>query len=186
MRAFPALVTVLLLFVAAAPALSPQSPDGAGPENLPAPDTEPADMGKPVQVFILMGQSNMLGFGEVAALANVVRDKRRFTHLMDEAGNWTTRRDVRNVRVMHANGRMSEHVNDWLTVSGKNFGPEIGFGHIMGHVLDAPVLVLKACIGNRALGWDLLPPGTEDYVYEGQTIPGYQGSRDPSRRPKGS
>ncbi len=187
MRTVSAVVPALVLLLAAHTLTLPaQSPTGVGPENLPPPDAEPADMSKPVQVFILMGQSNMLGFGDVASLANVVRDKQRFTHLMDDAGNWTTRRDVRNVRVMHANGRMTEHVNDWLTVSGKNFGPEIGFGHIMGEVLDAPVLVLKACIGNRALGWDLLPPGTEDYEYEGQTIPGYQGSRDPSKRPKGS
>ncbi|MBK8979546.1 MAG: hypothetical protein IPM29_26900 [Planctomycetes bacterium] len=142
-------------------------------------------MSKPVQVFILMGQSNMLGFGDTAALADVVRNHGRFTHLMDEQGNWTTRRDVRNVRVMFANGSMSTFNNEWLTVSGKNFGPEIGFGHIMGHVLDAPVLILKSCIGNRALGWDLLPPGSESYEYEGKTIPGYEGSRDPSRRPKG-
>jgi len=33
---------------------------------LPEPDGKPADMSKPVQVFILMGQSNMLGFGKIA------------------------------------------------------------------------------------------------------------------------
>ena len=34
-------------------------------DKLPDPDGEPADMSKPVQVFILMGQSNMLEFGKV-------------------------------------------------------------------------------------------------------------------------
>ena len=34
--------------------------------DLPDPDGKPADMTKPVQVFILLGQSNMLGFGKVA------------------------------------------------------------------------------------------------------------------------
>ena len=29
--------------------------------QLPKPDTQPADLKKPVKVFILMGQSNMLG-----------------------------------------------------------------------------------------------------------------------------
>ena len=33
--------------------------------NLPDPDGQPADMQQPVQVFILLGQSNMLGFGKV-------------------------------------------------------------------------------------------------------------------------
>ena len=32
-------------------------------EGLPDPDGRPADMSKPVQVYILLGQSNMLGFG---------------------------------------------------------------------------------------------------------------------------
>ena len=33
------------------------------PKQLPDPDGKPADMAKPVQVYILLGQSNMLGFG---------------------------------------------------------------------------------------------------------------------------
>lgn len=63
--------------------------------------------------------------------------------------------------------------NDWRTVKG-NFGPELGFGHVMGHVLEEPVLVLKACIGNRSLGWDLLPPGSERFEFEGKVYAGYK------------
>jgi alpha-galactosidase len=37
----------------------------------------------------------------------------------------------------------------------------LGFGHVVGQALDEPVLLLKSCIGNRGLGWDLLPPGSE-------------------------
>jgi len=33
-------------------------------------------------------------------------------------------------------------------------------------VIDAPVMILKSCIGNRSLGWDLLPPGSERYEAE--------------------
>ena len=36
------------------------------PDPLPDPDGKPADMTKPVQVYILMGQSNMLGAGRIA------------------------------------------------------------------------------------------------------------------------
>jgi hypothetical protein len=35
----------------------------------------------------------------------------------------------------------------------------------LGHVTDAPVMILKSCIGNRALGWDLLPPGSEGFEF---------------------
>ena len=46
----------------------------------------------------------------------------------------------------------------------------------MGHVHDEPVLVLKACIGNRSLGWDLLPPGSERFEFEGKIYAGYKDS----------
>ena len=39
-------------------------------DKLPDPDGKPADMSKPVQVFILMGQSNMLEFGAVKGAKN--------------------------------------------------------------------------------------------------------------------
>ena len=51
----------------------------------------------------------------------------------------------------------------------------------MSQTINEPVLLLKSCIGNRALGWDLLPPGSEGYEFtdtEGVTWvhPGYGGS----------
>ena len=46
---------------------------------LPDPDDRPADMSKPVQVYILMGQSNMLGFGKInganGSLTHAVKEK---------------------------------------------------------------------------------------------------------------
>jgi alpha-galactosidase len=50
--------------------------------------------------------------------------------------------------------------------NGKAIGPELGFGFVLGQVLDEPVLILKSCIGNRSLGWDLLPPGSTRYEAE--------------------
>jgi hypothetical protein len=80
---------------------------------------------------------------------------------------------VRNVRVMN----FADHKNDWLTAENTgNIGPELQFGYIMGEVLDAPVLVLKSCIGNRSLGWDLLPPGSEQFEFEGKVYAGYKES----------
>jgi len=139
---------------------------------LPDPDGQPADMTKPVQVFILMGQSNMLGAGRIAGtdkegtLEHATKTAGLYPYLLDETGAWTTRNDVRNVRVMVGRGGMGVHANDWLTIKGKTIGPEIGIGHQLGHLLDEPVLVLKSCIGNRSLGWDLLPPGSEGYEHE--------------------
>ena len=153
--------------------------------QLPPPDGKPADTDKPVKVFILLGQSNMLGFGRVSpadqqgTLEYMIKEKGEYSHLFDDE-QWTERKDVRYVHVMDKRGvdyrdtkQFADMKNQWLTVKG-NFGPELQFGHIMGHALDEPVLILKACIGNRSLGWDLLPPGSERFDFEGKTYAGYQ------------
>ena len=71
---------------------------GELPDELPDPDGEEADMSKPVQVYILMGQSNMLGAGKPGKLQGIAAEK--YPYLIDEAGDWTVRKDVRNVFVM--------------------------------------------------------------------------------------
>lgn len=130
--------------------------------QLPKPDDKPADMSKPVQVFILLGQSNMVGLGKVKgadiSLEHAVKEKKKYLYLVDDAGAWLERKDVRFVRYMSGKGPLN---NEWMAVKGNTIGPEFGLGHPLGNAIDAPVMILKCCIGNRALGWDLLPPGSE-------------------------
>ncbi len=163
---------------------------------LPDPDGKPADMSKPVQVYVLMGQSNMLGFGKISGgkdgcLDYACNEKGLYPFLVDEDGNWTERKDVRNVFVMGSGGpgKMRVKKNEFLTTKAGKIGPEIGIGHHVGEVTEAPVLILKSCIGNRALGWDLLPPGSEGFEFidsKGVTWvhPGYKGT--PERWKKGT
>jgi hypothetical protein len=156
------------------------------PNPLPDPDGKPADMSKPVQVYILMGQSNMLGYGTIAGttdgtLEYAVKTKGKYPYLVDDAGNWTVRQDVRYARVMSSGtGSVTVDTKQWLTIGGGNtsakIGVELAIGHYLGYVTDAPVLLIKSCIGNRALGWDLLPPGSPGYTYGEYTYPGYGGS----------
>lgn len=160
---------------------SAADPFDANPKHqLPRPDGKPAALQKPAKVFILMGQSNMFGMGDVGpaetkgTLEYLTKTDKRYPHLLDEAGNWTTRSDVRYVQVMENRGKMQLVKNDWLSLQGKSIGPELQFGHIIGNLLDEPVLILKSCIGNRSLGWDLLPPGSERFVFEGRTYAGYK------------
>jgi hypothetical protein len=135
-------------------------------EPLPRPDDKPADMSKPVQVFILLGQSNMVGLGKIkgseTSLEHAVKEKKKYPYLVKDDGSWTERADVRFVRYMAGKGPLN---NEFMTVKGNTLGPEYGIGHHLGHALDAPVMVLKSCIGNRSLGWDLLPPGSERYEF---------------------
>ncbi|MEO0475494.1 MAG: sialate O-acetylesterase [Planctomycetota bacterium] len=145
--------------------------------ELPDPDGKPADMTKPVQVYILLGQSNMVGFGGTKNLKTIAPDK--YPYLVNDAGNYTVRQDVRNVFIMASGNNIGKiQHNNWLTIDRGRIGPEIGIGHYVGEHTDAPVLILKSCIGNRSLGWDLLPPGVEAYEHGGKLHPGYRGTPD--------
>ncbi len=147
------------------------------PDVLPDPDGKEADMSKPVQVFIMMGQSNMLGFGNPGPVKGVAAEK--YPYLVDDAGNWNVRKDVRNVFFCMAQLKMNDWLNPENGNGSKKFGPEIGIGNYLGHAIDAPVLLLKSCVGNRALGWDLLPPSA---VGTGANGGSYQGDSESSNR----
>ena len=166
--------------------------------TLPDPDGKPANMSKPVKVFIVMGQSNTLEMGNVegdkdGTLTKAVKDEGLYPFLVDDAGNWTTRNDVRNVSVMHKKDNANVYRNEWLTVQGKKkIGIEVGIGYALGTAIDEPVMVLKSSIGNRGLGWDLLPPGSERYEFtdpkDGKTYvyPGYKDAVRHGRWEKGT
>jgi hypothetical protein len=148
-------------------------------QSLPKPDDKPGAAGKPVKVFILMGQSNMVGMGDIGpdtakgTLTYLTKTDKKYPWLVD-GDKWTERKDVYYYDARVKKGApLSPTANN-----GKAIGPEVGFGYVMGHVLDEPVLVLKSCIGNRSLGWDLLPPGSKEYTFEGKTYPGYKGTPD--------
>jgi Carbohydrate esterase, sialic acid-specific acetylesterase len=171
MRSRPFSVVVTLVVLAGG-ALARERP-------LPRPDDKPGAAGKPVKVFILMGQSNMVGMGDIGpektrgTLAYLTRTDKKYPWLVD-GDRWTERKDVYYYDARVKKGaRLSPTANN-----GKSIGPELGFGYVMGHVFDEPVLVLKSCTGNRSLGWDLLPPGSKRYTFEGRTYAGYKETPD--------
>ncbi len=102
------------------------------------------------------------------------------------------RQDVRNVAVMGSGGPGKTQVrkNDWLQVAGGKIGVEIGIGSHMGQFHDEPVLILKSAIGNRSLGWDLLPPGSPSYEFtdpkDGKTYVYAGYGQSPDRWEKGT
>ena len=164
-------VATLVVLAGGAPALE---------KALPRPDDKPGAVGKPVKVFILMGQSNMVGMGDLGpgtskgTLTYLTRKEKKYPFLVDDEGKWTVRKDV-----YYHDARVKKGA--WLgptANNGRSIGPELGFGYVMGHVLDEPVLVLKSCVGNRSLGWDLLPPGSKQFEYEGRIYAGYKDTPD--------
>lgn len=163
------LLAALMMSSTVASAAAPN--EAAAKSQLPRPDGKPADMTKPVKVFLILGQSNAVGLGSVTGdkpgtLETAVKKEKLYPFLVDDAGNWAERKDVRNVQLMVGRGGgLSLLHNEWMTVKGRTMGVEYGVGHQLGNAIDEPVMVLKSCIGNRSLGWDLLPPGSKGYDF---------------------
>jgi len=154
---------------------TPTTPPPPTPPPTPlAPPTPPPAVSGKVQVFIMMGQSNMLGEGKIngwtdGTLETAVVTKGLYPYLLD-GDHWAQVDHIRDVAVMGGGGPTGDHGtvhhNEWLSVNPSKkttIGPELGIGFELANATDAPVMLLKSCIGNRALGWDLLPPGSEQY-----------------------
>lgn len=130
----------------------------------------------PFQITYLTNDANGLGWTArldvPGALSTLVKFQGKYPYLMNEQGQWVKRDDVYYKGVIASTG------SDWLSplAGGGKIGPEVGFGHVVGEAMDEPVLLLKASQGNRALGWDFLPPGSESYEYEGKIFAGYKDS----------
>ena len=155
----------LMLCVGGVTALAGDPFDKDPKHQLPKPDTKAPDQKKPVKVFILLGQSNMCGMGEIepettkGTLAYLTKKEGRYPHLLGADGKWTVRNDVWNVVTV------VKPSQGWLTpgCQGKTIGPELQFGYIMGQLHDEMVLILKAAQGGRSLCYDFLPPGSERF-----------------------
>jgi hypothetical protein len=160
------------IFAASLALAMPLGAQEASPVEVKPHDGKPADTSKPVQVFILLGQSNMVGLGKITggegSLEQAVKEKKKYPYMVDASGAWVERKDVRNVQVMQGRGSSGMQLvrNEWMTVKGGKMGPEFAIGHIVGNAVEAPVMILKSCIGNRSLGWDLLPPGSTRYEFK--------------------
>lgn len=130
-----------------------------------APDSEVTGSNR-LKVFILAGQSNMVGAGEVRAkedrnggqgsLEYLVRSpdtKEKFAHLIDKKGQWIVRDDVW-ISFFEREGKLSVGFG----ARGDTIGPELGFGHVVGNFFDEPVLLLKVAWGGKSIGKDFRPP----------------------------
>jgi alpha-galactosidase len=121
----------------------------------------------PFKVTHLNHEGNSLGWYTridiPGTLQSVVRIDGKFKYLINDKNQFVPRDDVWYTGVVTATA------NKWLDIgcgAGANsIGPELGFGHVIGNDHEEPVLLLKASQGNRSLGWDFLPPGSERFEF---------------------
>ena len=125
-----------------------------------------------IKVFILAGQSNMQGHGNInppntnGTLSNFMdsNSSTMFQYIQNTDGSWATREDVW-VRYDHENGEL---LADKLKVGYGGFegqiGPELGFGHLLGEHFQDQVLIIKTCWGGKSLAVDFRPPSSGGIV----------------------
>lgn len=122
---------------------------------------------QPVRVFILAGQSNMEGAGQIKAnpnrnggqgslefLAKDPATATRFAPLLDASGQWRTREDVW-ISYLDRHGPLTVGFG---ARKDETIGPELGFGWVLGDALDQPVLLIKCAWGGKSLAVDFRPP----------------------------
>ena len=124
----------------------------------------------PVQIYVLVGQSNMQGKGIIEGegsntLRHLVQHdpQREFQFLVEDDGTWRERSDVwihydsgpGNLRYSGLKPGYGSH--------GGVIGPELGFGHVMADATEGQVLLIKACWGGKSLGHNFLPPSIGKY-----------------------
>ncbi len=102
-----------------------------------------------------MQKMDLLGNGDLEAVA---KREGKFPWLVDGEGNWTVRNDVYFQEARLAKDGKGSPLS--ATSNGKTFGPELGFGHVLGTFHDEQVLLIKTAQGNRSLGFDFRPPSS--------------------------
>jgi alpha-galactosidase len=132
-----------------------------------APPSRTAD-GK-LKIFILSGQSNMVGFGQVkgdtpGTMESYVKgNPKDYGRLVDAKGEPVVRDDVWIVDLSYPD----QQKQGWLTTGygakGGHIGPEYGFGFQIGNYYEDPVLLIKSAWGGRSLSHNFLPPSAGDY-----------------------
>ncbi|NNM89204.1 MAG: hypothetical protein HKL95_11895 [Phycisphaerae bacterium] len=137
----------------------------------------------PIQVFVLVGDENMLEQGVIGSsgsqpkpgtLQAVVAHNPKYAFLRGKDGKWVTRHDVvvYDLDPILNNTKAAGHylqVGD-VPYGGRPtkhcIGPELMFGTIMGRHFKQPVLIVRFAAlpspwfaeGSRSLGHDFLPP----------------------------
>ncbi|MCW5766200.1 MAG: hypothetical protein KIT68_09525, partial [Phycisphaeraceae bacterium] len=135
---------------------------------------------KPMKVFILAGQSNMVGQavvdlegkdynggkGTLVALSRDPAKRDLVRHLFDDQGRGRVRDDV-FLRFGPDAGAGSAPVKigplafGFTRYQGRHhFGPELEFGHVVGDALENEVLLIKTAWGGKSLYADFRPPSS--------------------------
>ncbi len=97
----------------------------------------------PIELFILSGQSNMVGWGNSLELDSVARFGHDNRLVMYEAGKW---QNLKPFKEPAKNQREGWNITEWT------FGPEIGFAHALAKAWpDMKIGIVKQAVGGTGI-----------------------------------
>ncbi len=126
--------------------------------------------GKPLQVFILAGQSNMQGHAKISTMEAMRLSPATAEILKDLSNADGTPRVCERVWISSIGSSEGERTGR-LTAgfgadpNGAKIGPEFSFGVTMEKLVDGPILLIKTAWGGKSLNTDFRPPGGGAYDF---------------------
>jgi hypothetical protein len=121
-----------------------------------------------LKVFILSGQSNMVGFGQLKGSPGTMEtyvksNPKDYGHLVAKDGKPVVRDDVWIVNISDSAKPQQGQLTVGYGASEGHIGPEYGFGFAVGERYEDPVLLIKSSWGGRSLKTNFLSPSSAKY-----------------------
>jgi alpha-galactosidase len=132
-------------------------------------------MAKPLQVYILAGQSNMQGHAKITTFDHLAMDPRTVPLLREMRLADGTPRVCDRVWISALGIDDQEH-HGRLTAGygakqgGPKIGPEFTFGITMQTFVDGPILIIKTAWGGKSLNTDFRSPSAGPYTFSDQQL----------------
>jgi alpha-galactosidase len=128
---------------------------------------------KPLQVYILAGQSNMQGHGKVTTFEHIGMDPATKPMLAEMQNPDGTPKVCKRVWIsaIGCGGEENAEQTGKLTTgfgasqNGPKIGPEFTFGIYMEKSTDAPILLIKTAWGGKSLNTDFRSPSAGPYEF---------------------
>ena len=137
---------------------------------------------KPLQVYILAGQSNMQGHAKVTTFEHIGMDpatKPMLAAMQNADGTpkvcervWISALGCGEQEGKEQTGKLTAGFG--ATQGGPKIGPEFTFGIYMEKATDAPILLIKTAWGGKSLNTDFRSPSAGPYVFNESQLAGFQ------------
>lgn len=135
---------------------------------------------KPLQIFILAGQSNMQGHARITTFEHIGMDPATRPMLAEMTGGggkpkicervWISSIGCAGDDTTEQKGRLTAGFG----ATPEKIGPEFTFGLYMQKFTDAPILLIKTSWGGKSLNTDFRPPSAGPYEFNEAQLANFQ------------